>query len=424
MEKRTAAAGPVFESAKERYAGLGVDVDAAMRTLAGVRLSVHCWQGDDVAGFERAASAVSSGGLQVTGNFPGRARNAAELRQDLDRVYALLPGRHRLNLHAIYGEFGPAGTERDSIGPEHFSGWLDWLRERKLGADFNATCFSHPKAADGFTLSHRDRSVRDFWIRHVQKARAISAYLGKGLGEPCVHNLWIPDGSKDETVCRFAARERLRGSLDAIYARRYPEEEMKDSVESKLFGIGSESFVVGSHEFYLAYALKNGLMVTLDTGHFHPTESVADKIPALLQFQDGLLLHLSRGVRWDSDHAVVLNDELRQIFCEIVRAGALDRVRLALDYFDASVNRVGAWVIGARAALKAALAALLEPTALIRRLEEDGDGSGKLALLERAKTLPFGAVWDRVCEVAGVADDDRLAGEIAAYGRKTASERG
>jgi len=392
-----------FGAARDRYATLGVDVDAALKSLAGLAISLQCWQGDDVGGFEESDSALG-GGLAVTGNHPGKARNVDELRQDMEKALSLIPGRHRVNLHAMYGEFGGRKVDRDAIGPEHFRGWVGWANAHGLGLDFNATCFSHPKADTGFTLSSPDSATSAFWIDHVQRCRAISAHMGRETKSASVHNLWVPDGSKDLPVDRFGYRARLKESLDAIYAKSHDRAHMVDSVESKLFGLGSEAFVVGSHEFYLAYALTKGLMVCLDTGHFHPTESVADKIPALLNFYDELLLHVSRGVRWDSDHVVVVDDELRRLAEEIVRAsrassgtGAFDRVRVALDFFDGSINRIGAWVIGVRATQKAFLMALLEPHAKLTECETKGELFARLGLMEEAKTLPIGAVWDYFC---------------------------
>ena len=385
-----------FDQARDRYAQFGVDVDAALTALADVSLSLHCWQADDVGGFENAAGDLG-GGLAVTGNYPGKARNLGELRDDLHAALALIPGGHRVNLHAIYGDFGGKPVDRDAIEPAHFAGWVDWAKSEGVGLDFNATCFSHPLADAGFTLASRDANVRAFWIRHVQRCRAIGASFGRELGTPCVHNLWIPDGAKDVTAGRFEHRGLLRESLDEIYATTHPVEQLKDSVESKLFGIGSETFVVGSHDFYLAWAATRPVMICLDLGHFHPTESVADKVSALLHFHDELLLHVSRGVRWDSDHVVTLGDEIRALTAEIVRADALGRVHLALDYFDASINRVAAYVIGARATLKALLIALLEPTALLRDFEIEGDPTSLLALAEESKALPWGAVWDEHC---------------------------
>jgi L-rhamnose isomerase len=407
-----------FDRAKEQYQGIGVDVETAMENLGRVPLSLHCWQGDDVTGFEPNRTTLAGSGLAVTGTYPGRARNVDELRQDLDKAFSLIPGRHRVNLHAMYGEFS-AGIDRDAITPEHYLGWLEWARERALGLDFNATLFAHPKAASGFTLSSSDESVRRFWIEHVRRSRDVGAFLGRELGSPCIHNLWIPDGAKDAVIDRWERRSALRKSLDDAFARSYPLTEMKDSVESKLWGIGSETFVVGSHEFYMGYALSRGLLLCLDTGHFHPTESVADKVSAILQFTGELLLHVSRGVRWDSDHVVVADDALRELMCEVVRTGTLNRVHFALDYFDAGMNRVAAWVIGARATLKALLAALLEPTARLRELDQ----TERLALLEQARTMPLGAVWDYYCLRAGVPSEQDWMVDVRRYESEVLSGR-
>jgi len=412
-----------YRLAKERYAEFGVNAEAAIAELAKVPLSLHCWQGDDVGGFERPGAALSGGGIQVTGRHPGKARTPAELRADLEKALSLIPGRHRVNLHAIYGEFGGKLVDRDQIEPGHYQGWVQWAKQRGLGLDFNATLFSHPKADDGWTLSSPDPATRAFWIEHVRRCRAISADIGRKLGSPCIHNLWIPDGSKDLPADRWGPRARLKQSLDMIYATDYPSAEMKDAVEGKLFGIGSEAYVVGSHEFYLGYALPRGKMICLDLGHFHPTESVADKISAVLQFSDELLLHVSRGVRWDSDHVVILNDDLRAIAEEIVRGDALSRVHIGLDFFDGSINRVGAWVIGARATLKGLLAALLEPRDWLRQAEQAGDGFRRLALMEEAKALPLGAVWDYYCLQAGVPAGPEWLDEVRKYEAEVTGRR-
>ena len=412
-----------YTEARDRFAGLGVDTDQALRTLNTVPLSLNCWQGDDVGGFESPGASLGGGGLAVTGNWPGRARTPDELRTDLEKAMSLIPGPHRVNLHAIYGEFGGKKVDRDAIGPEHFSGWLEWAKRNRAALDFNATCFSHPKSASGYTLSDSDAGIRRFWVEHCRRARHIGAHLGRELGNPCVHNLWIPDGAKDATVSRWRHREFLRQSLDQVFSTRHEEACLLDAVEGKLFGIGSESFVTGSHEFYLAYAVKNGLMPCLDMGHYHPTESVADKVSAILQFVPGILVHVSRGVRWDSDHVVSLTDELTALMQEIVRIPALDRTHLALDYFDASINRVGAWVSGARAAQKALLLALLEPGKKLREYEDKGNNFGRLALLEEAKALPWGAVWDYHCSDLNVLPGAEWIDEILAYEKEVLSTR-
>ncbi len=389
-----------YALAKERYAQWGVDADAALKRLAGVAVSMQCWQGDDVAGFESVGPLT--GGIMATGNYPGRARNADELRADADKAMSLIPGKHRFSIHAIYLEHGGKKVERTDITPEHFKGWMDWAAAKGIGLDFNPTFFSHPKAGDGFTLSHRDEGIRRFWVQHGIACRKIGEAFGRRQGTPCVTNVWIPDGYKDLTIDRKGPREILKKSLDEVFAPKIDAKYNLDAVESKLFGIGSETYVVGSHEFYLGYAVANKKLLTLDSGHFHPTETIADKISSSLLFLDEILLHVSRGVRWDSDHVVILSDELRAIAEEIVRGEFLSRVHLGLDYFDASIHRVSAWVIGARSLLKALLLVMLEPTAKLRDLEIKGDFTSRLALLEEAKTLPFAAVWDYHCQKSGV----------------------
>lgn len=382
--------------AKERYAQFGVDVDAALKALEQTPISLHCWQGDDVGGFENPGGELG-GGLAATGNYPGKARTAAELRADLDAAFSLIPGKHRLNLHAIYAETGGKKVERDELGPEHFQGWADWARANGHGIDFNPTLFSHPKASDGFTLSHADEGIRKFWIRHCIACRKIGAYFGKTLNNPCVTNIWIPDGYKDVPADRKAPRERLMNALDEVLAEKIDPRYNLDAVEPKLFGIGSESYVVGSHEFYLGYAVSRRVLFCLDAGHFHPTETIADKISSVLLYAPEVLLHVSRGVRWDSDHVVTLSDDLQALMQEIVRGGFLSRVHIGLDYFDASINRIAAWVIGTRNAQKALLMALLEPGDLLRGMELAGDLTGRLALIEELKALPFAAAWDYFC---------------------------
>jgi len=403
-----------YAVACDQYALQGVDTEDALRKLKTIPLSLHCWQGDDVGGFESPGSAPG-GGLAVTGNYPGKARTVEELRDDLDLAFSLIPGPHRLNLHAIYGEFGPTPPERNAIEPEHFRGWVEWAKEKGLKLDFNSTCFGHPKAASGFTLSSPVKSVRRFWIDHVRCCRKVSAFIGREIKSSCLHNLWIPDGTKEAPFDRSLYRRYLRESLDEIFETEYSPSQMKDSLESKLFGIGSESYVVGSHEFYLGYAVARQKLVCLDLGHFHPTESVADKVSAIFPFVPGLAFHLSRGLRWDSDHVVILNDEIQAVAEEIVRAQAWDRCPIALDYFDASLNRIGAWVVGARAALKGLLRALLLPAAKLAKAEREGDGLSGLALREEAKALPFGAVWDRYCVMMGVPPGNAFISEIARY---------
>jgi L-rhamnose isomerase len=403
-----------YEIAKERYAELGVNADAALKRLAEVSVSLHCWQGDDVGGFERFGTGLG-GGLATTGNYPGKARTPDELRADAEKALSLIPGTHRFNLHASYGEFGGRMVDRDQIGPEHFAGWIDWARHLRIGLDFNPTFFSHPNAADNFTLSHADNAIREFWIAHGIACRRIGALVGKTLNTPCLTNFWIPDGMKDTPIDRVQPRERLVSALDAIFDEHIDPACNRDSVEGKLFGIGCESYTVGSHEFYYGYALSRGKLLTLDSGHYHPTETVTDKISSILSFLPEIMLHVSRGVRWDSDHVVVLNDDLEAIGQELVRGDFLERVHIGLDYFDASINRVAAWTIGTRNMIKSLLKALLEPADTLRTLEAAGDYTGRLALLEETKTLPFGAVWDRYCEWSNVPPGAAWLQEIRTY---------
>jgi len=391
-----------YELAKEAYAAFGIDTDSILKEMDKVSISLHCWQGDDVTGFEAGVDGLTSGGIMATGNYPGKARNGDELRQDMDFALSLIPCCHRVNLHAIYAETDGLHVERDQISVEHFRRWIDWAKSKGIGLDFNPTFFSHPMADSGFTLSSRDERVRKFWIRHAQKCREIANSIGEELGTPCVNNLWIPDGSKDLPANRMEHRKILKDSLDEIYETRYSKSNILDSIESKLFGIGSESYVVGSHEFYMGYAMKNDVMLCLDAGHFHPTEGIADKISSILTFSDELLLHLSRGVRWDSDHVVILNDDLLATAHEIKRCDAFDRVHIALDFFDASINRIEAWVTGTRAALKAILIAMLEPSQRLLAEEKNGKLGNRLALMEEFKALPYAAVWDKYCLDKGV----------------------
>jgi len=412
-----------YEISRDQYAELGVDTEKALEKLAKISISLHCWQGDDVGGFEKLGAKLSGGGIQVTGNYPGKARTVEELRMDLEKAFSLIPGNHRLNLHAIYGEFGGKSVDRDEIGPDHFRGWVKWAKQQNLKLDFNATCFSHSKASSGYTLSSKAKDIRKFWIEHVKRCRKISASIGRELRSLCLHNLWIPDGSKDIPSNRWTNRTLLKESLDEIFEVEYSPSQMKDALESKLFGIGSESYVVGSHEFYLGYALTKGKMVCLDLGHFHPTEWIADKISAILQFSEEILLHLSRPVRWDSDHVVILNDEIRSVAEEIVRSRALDRTHIALDFFDGSLNRVGAWVIGARATLKGLLLALLEPEHKFKEIEGRGSHFEHLALQEELKSLPFGAVWDHYCLKMNVPPGTKWMSEVENYEAKVLSKR-
>lgn len=423
MATRNASIENSYGPAREKYLAIGSDPDKAVKALDRMRISLHCWQGDDVGGLEGGEAGLD-GGLAATGNYPGKARTGDELRQDLDKAFSLIPGRHRLNLHALYAEPGKKKVDRDSLEPEHFKTWIAWAKARGLGLDFNPSLFKHPKAASGFTLSNPDSGIRSFWVDHAVACRRIGAHFGKMLGTPCVTNLWIPDGCKDVPADRKAPRMRLKESLDRIFRERIPERFNLDAVESKLFGIGSESYVVGSHEFYMGYAMKNGVMLCLDTGHFHPTETVSDKISSILAFMSRVLLHVSRGVRWDSDHVVTLSDELRAIAEEIVRGGYEERVHIGLDYFDASINRIAAWTIGGRNMMKALLLALLEPTKKLRELELDGDFGSRLALLEELKSLPFGAVWDHYCLKKGVPVGLAWMDEVKSYEKSVLSRRG
>ena len=412
-----------YERAKQRYAELGVDTDGAMERLSSTAISLHCWQGDDVGGFEKAEEGLSGGGIMATGAYPGKARTADELRMDLEKTLSLIPGKHRLNLHAMYAET-KSKVERNELTAEHFTAWIDWAKENGLGMDFNGTFFSHPKAESGFTLSSADDRIRRFWVEHGIVCREIGAAMGKALGTPCVTNLWIPDGYKDIPVDRKAPRERLKKSLDEIFAEPMDRSCLLDSVESKLFGIGSESYVVGSHEFYLGYAIENKTLLCLDTGHFHPTEVVSDKISSVLTFLDEILLHVSRGVRWDSDHVVILSDELRAIAQQLIRGDYLQRVHIGLDFFDASINRIAAWVIGTRCMLKALLIALLEPVTMLREIELADNYTARLAMLEELKTMPYGAVWDYYCTKMEVPPAQTWLDEVKAYEKDVLAKRG
>jgi L-rhamnose isomerase len=386
----------IYTFAQEQYAALGVDTEQVLHTLAQVPLSLQCWQGDDVGGFEQASGALT-GGIQATGNYPGKARTAKELRHDLEMACSLIPGPHRVNLHACYAELDGKKIERNAYTAEQFEAWIGWAKEKKIGLDFNPTYFSHLLSADGFTLSHRDAGIRRFWIEHGIACRKIAAEMGRRLGNTVITNFWIPDGGKDATLSRRAHREWLVESLDAVFAEAIEPSLNRDAVESKLFGIGFESYTVGSHEFYLGYAVSRQKMVCLDAGHFHPTETIADKISSVLTFVPEILLHVSRGVRWDSDHVVILDDPTRSLMEEIVRGSYLERVHIGMDFFDASINRIAAWVVGARATQKALLLALLEPGKRLGEFEAAADFSSRLALLEEAKSLPFGEVWNEFC---------------------------
>ena len=382
--------------AKEQYANLGVDTDKAIEKADEISISMHCWQGDDVAGFENPEGELT-GGIQVTGAYPGKARNAEELRDDMAMAISMIPGNLRVNLHAIYAETGGTRVDRDSLEPKHFKGWMQWAGENDLGLDFNPTFFSHPLSDDGFTLSHKDASIRKFWIEHGRACRRIGEYFGRELNTPCVTNIWIPDGYKDVPVDRFGPRRRLKEALDEIISDSISKEHNLDAVESKLFGIGSESYVVGSHEFYMGYAMQNDILLCLDAGHYHPTETISDKLSAVMEFIPEVLLHVSRPVRWDSDHVVTFDDELNSIMQQIIRGDVADKVHIGLDFFDGSINRVAAWVIGTRNTRKALLKALLEPVEKLKEIELDGNYTKRLALLEELKSYPFSAVWDYYC---------------------------
>jgi L-rhamnose isomerase len=412
-----------YEIAKEQYAALGVDVDAATRKLAKIPISLHCWQGDDVGGFETVGAQLSGGGIQATGNYPGKARTVAELRADVEKALKMVPGKHRLNLHACYLENGGKFVDRNEMEPKHFQGWIDWAKSKRLGMDFNPTYFSHAKAADGFTLTHPDKAIRNFWIEHGICCRKIGAEMGRQLGSTTVTNVWIPDGYKDIPIDRTAPRERLSDSLDKIFAEPIDPKIHLDAVEAKLFGIGAESYTAGSAEYYMGYAVSRQKLLTLDAGHFHPTEVISEKVSSVLLFCPGLLLHVSRPVRWDSDHVVILDDELQAIAKELVRSGKLDRIHIGLDYFDASINRVAAWVIGTRNMLKAMLMAFLEPTAALRKVELKMDFTERLVRLEEMKSLPWAAVWDYYCAQKGVPVGAAWFDEVRQYEAQVLSKR-
>lgn len=407
--------------AKQRFAAVGVDVDAALARLDTLPVSMHCWQGDDVTGFENP-DGVLTGGIQATGNYPGKARNATELRSDLELALTLIPGPKRLNLHAIYLE-SDTPVARNKIEPRHFSRWVEWAKKHHLGLDFNPSCFSHPLSADGFTLSHANPEIRQFWIEHCQASRRVSAYFGEQLGTPSVMNIWIPDGMKDTPIDRLAPRQRLLSALDEVISEKLNPNHHIDAVESKLFGIGAESYTVGSNEFYMGYAASRQTALCLDAGHFHPTEVISDKISSAMLYVPRLLLHVSRPVRWDSDHVVLLDDETQAIASEIIRHDLFDRVHIGLDFFDASINRIAAWVIGTRNMKKALLRALLEPTEMLRQLELRGDYTARLALLEEQKSLPWQAIWEGYCQRNDVPVDARWLNAVRDYEQQTLSQR-
>ena len=407
-----------YEIAKERYAILGIDTDKAMDALQNISLSMHCWQADDVTGFE--SGGALTGGIQATGNYPGKARNMEEVRMDILKAMSFIPGRHRLSLHEIYGDFGGKFVDRYQVEPSHFESWMEWAAENGIKLDFNSTSFSHPKSGN-LSLANPDKAIRDFWVEHTVRCRAIAEEMGRRQNDPCIMNLWIHDGSKDITVNRMMYRELLKDSLDRIFATEY--KHMKDSIESKVFGIGLESYTVGSNDFYIGYGVQHQKLVTLDTGHFHPTESVADKLSSLLLFVPEVLLHVSRPVRWDSDHVTIMNDDTLDLCKEIVRCNALNRVHIGLDYFDASINRIGAYVIGSRATQKCLLQALLEPLHTLRRYEAEDKGFERLALLEECKSLPWNAVWDMFCLRNGVPVGEEFIAGVDEYEAEVTSKR-
>ncbi len=417
--KKTDLVQKSYEIAKERYAAFGINTDKALEELQKISISIHCWQSDDVTGFENLGN-LGGGGIQATGNYPGKARNMEEIRQDIEKVLTLVGGSHRLNLHAIYGDFGGKVVDRDQVETSHFTSWMQWAKEKGLKLDFNSTSFGHPKSGD-LTLANPDKAIRDFWIEHTNRCRAISEDMGKFQNDPCIMNLWIHDGMKDQTVNRYKYRQILEQSLDTIFAKDY--KNMKDCIEAKLFGIGLESYTVGSYDFYLGYGAKKQKIVTLDTGHFHLTESVADKISSLLLFTPEIMLHVSRPIRWDSDHVTILNDDVADLAKEIVRADALKRVHIGLDYFDASINRLGAYVIGIRSTQKAFLQGLLEPIAKLREYESNAQYFERLALLEEAKGLPWNAVWDYFCLKNNIAVGEDYIAEVQQYEKEVSSKR-
>lgn len=412
-----------YEIAKEKYGEIDVGTESALELLGCIPVSIHCWQLDDVAGFEHKDGTMSGGGILSTGGYPGKARNLSELFSDLEKVLTLIPGKLKINLHATYGDFKGQKVDRNMISLQHFEKWIDWAKENNVGLDFNPSLFSHPLAESGYTLASSNKKIRDFWIEHVKRSREISDYIGKELGTVCINNIWIPDGSKDNTVSRLEHRKILKDSLDEIFEKDYPQKNMMDALESKLFGIGIESYTVGSNEFYLSYVQQKGKLITFDTGHFHPTELVSDKISAVLPFVKGIMLHLSRGVRWDSDHVTALTEEIVAIMQEIVRAKALDRVYIGTDYFDGSINRIGALALGARTILKALLFALLEPADMLKSFEDSGDLFGRLAILEDIKMAPAGIVWEHFCELKGVPGDFKWAKSAIEYENEVLRKR-
>lgn len=411
-----------YELAKELYAAHGIDVDQVLGQLDNIKISMHCWQGDDVKGFLNRDQDLT-GGISVTGNYPGAARTPAELRADLEKAFSLIPGKHKVNLHAIYADTDEK-VELDKLEPKHFAKWVDWAKEQGLGLDFNPTCFSHENSKDGFTLSHSNAEIRQFWIDHCKASRKIGAFFGEQLGQTCVTNVWVPDGYKDVPADRMAPRQRLKSALDEVFAEELNPAHNLDAVESKLFGLGSEAYVVGSHEFYMGYGIQNNKLICLDAGHFHPTEVISNKLSSLALFTDGILLHVSRPMRWDSDHVVTLDDELIDIGRELVRGGLLEKTHIGLDFFDASINRVAAWVIGTRNTIKALLRAMLDPVEALKKAELEGDYTTRLALTEEFKSYPFGAIWDYYCASKGVPVREEWLAEVKTYEQEVLLKRG
>jgi len=411
-----------YEMSKQEYEKWGLDVDKILEELNKVKISIHCWQGDDVTGFETSKSELS-GGIAATGNYPGKARNGEELRKDLDKALSLIPGKHKINLHAIYAETDGEVVERDELKPAHFKKWVDWAKKNGLGLDFNPTIFSHPKAADGLTLSNPDKEIRDFWIRHCKVSRKIGEYFGKELGQTCLTNIWIPDGYKDVPSDRMGPRRRLKESLDEIFTQVIDKKYNLDCVESKVFGLGAEAYTVGSSEFYISYAARNNIMSLMDTGHYHPTEVVSDKLSSMLLFNDKVALHVSRPVRWDSDHVILLDDEIKEIAKEIVRNDALGRVIIGLDFFDASINRIAAWTIGTRNMIKALLSAMLTPNEKLKELQDAGNFTERLALMEEFKTYPMGDIWNYYCEKNNVPVAEKWLDDVKEYEKSELNKR-
>jgi len=412
-----------YEVAKTVYAEYGVNTDEVLDQLAKIPISIHCWQGDDVGGFEKPDAELGGGGIQATGKYPGKAKTIEQLRSDLEKVLSLVPGTHRVNLHASYGEFGSTFIDRDQIEEAHFQGWVEWGRKVGVAFDFNGTFFSHPMADDGYTLASKDERIRRFWIEHAKRCRRIAAWIGEQMGSPCILDTWVPDGAKNLTVDKFGYRSILKESLDEIFQTEYPAEYMRDALETKLFGIGSEAFVVGSHEFYMNYAARNNKMLCIDMGHFHTEEDISDKLSSILLFDDEVLLHVSRPMHWDSDHVVLFNDKVKMVAEELVRSGKLETSHIGLDFFDASINRIGAWVTGIRAMRKALLFALLQPIDQLIEYEESGNGYATMALLELQNVLPFGAVWNEFCTRFNAPLESKLIGIISDYEESVLKER-